>query len=289
MNHVQLKAFHTVAETGGFSAAAKILELTQPAVTLQVQALEQFYNTKLFKRRGRKTEITASGKMLLNLSKRIFSLEDEAHTLLSSFGSLEVGLLKVAATSSLPSLPILSAFRVQYPAIHFSFATIPAEMIEEEVLDFRADIAIHHVPTEDKRLFSVKIEEAPLKLAVSKKHPWSKRKTVALDEIKDQMIIIPFDLEAAPKIRGHWSKLIQYEESHVLTFQNKEIGREAVANDLGITLFTETDIRWDQRIHAIDIKDGCLKEATYITCLAGEQRSRLISSFFEIATQPSGP
>ena len=265
MNHVQLKAFHAVAESGGFSTAAKILGLTQPAVTLQVQALEQSYNTKLFKRRGRKTEITASGKLLLNLSKRIFSLEDEAHTLLSSLGSLEVGLLKIVATSSLRSLSILSAFQAQYPGIDFSFTTVSTETIDEEVLDFRADIAIHHIPTEDKRLFCLKIEEAPLKLAVSKKHPWSTKKVMKLDEITDQMIIFPFDLETAREIRGHWSKLIRYEEEQILSLQNKEIGREAVANDLGIAFFTEKDIHWDKRIHAIDIRDKRLKEATYRT------------------------
>ncbi|WP_339631799.1 LysR substrate-binding domain-containing protein [uncultured Sneathiella sp.] len=287
MNHVQLKAFHAVAESGGFSNAAKILGLTQPAVTLQVQALEQSYNTKLFKRRGRKTEITASGKLLLNLSKRIFSLEDEAHTLLSSLGSLEVGLLKIVATSSLRSLSILSAFQAQYPGIDFSFTTVSTETIDEEVLDFRADIAIHHIPTEDKRLFCLKIEEAPLKLAVSKKHPWSTKKVMKLDEITDQMIIFPFDLETAREIRGHWSKLIRYEEEQILSLQNKEIGREAVANDLGIAFFTEKDIHWDKRIHAIDIRDKRLKEATYITCLAEERSSHLISSFVETATQLS--
>mgnify|MGYP003665169822 FL=1 len=284
MNHVQLKAFHAVAESGGFSTAAKILGLTQPAVTLQVKALEQSYNTKLFKRRGRKTEITASGRLLLNLSKRIFSLEEEAHTLLSSLGSLEIGFLKIVATSSLPSLSFLSAFQAQYPGIHFSFTTISTEIVDEEVLDFRADVAIHHAPTKDKRLFCLKVEEAPLKLAVSKKHPWSKKKVMALDDIKDQVIILPFDLDAVREIRGHWSKFIHNEDEQFLNMKNKEIGREAVANNLGIAFFTETDIRWDKRIHTIEIKDERLKEDTYITCLAEERNSRLISSFLAAAT-----
>ena len=171
MNHAQLKAFHAVAEAGGFSAAAKILGLTQPTVTLQVQALEQNYNTKLFIRRGRRTEITASGKLLLNLSKRIFGLEEEAHTLLSSLDALEAGELKIAATSSLFSLPLVSAFHEKYPAIRLSFLTIDPQQLEEEILDFRSDIAIHQTPPLDKKLFSLKIHESTPKLAVSIKHP----------------------------------------------------------------------------------------------------------------------
>lgn len=284
MNHAQLKAFHAVAETGGFSAAAKILGLTQPAVTLQVQALEQAYNTKLFKRRGRKTEITTSGKMLLRVSKKIFSLEDEAHTLLSSLDSMEAGHLNIAATSSIRALPLLSAFQGKYPKIRLSFLTIPAVQIEKEILEFRADIAIQHVPPDDNRLFALKIDEAPLKLAVSKNHPWSKKQTVTLKELTDQRIILSSDLYAANKTRGHWSSQFNFKAKQTLTLQSREIGREAVANDLGIGFFTDMDIRWDDRINGIEIEDSPLTEATYIVGHEEEQQSSLISSFLETIT-----
>ncbi len=281
MNHAQLKAFHAVAKTGGFSSAAKMLGLTQPAVTLQVQALEQSYNTKLFRRHGRKTEITSSGEMLLKLTKRIFSLEDEAHTLLSSLDSLETGHLNVVATSSIRALPLLSVFQTKYPNIRLSFLTIPAHQIEKEILNFRANIAIQHVPPEDNRLFGQKIEEVPLKLAVSKDHPWSQKQTVALKELKDQIIIMSPDLEAAGKTRGHWSTYFDYSTKQTLKLHSEEIGREAVANDLGIAFFTETDIRWDDRIHGIEIEDTRLKEVTYVICLEEDRQSRLIASFFD--------
>ena len=287
MNHAQLKAFHAVAETGGFSAAAKTLGLTQPAVTLQVQALEQSYNTKLFRRHGRRTEITSSGKLLLKISKRIFSLEEEAHTLLSSLDALKVGHLEVVATSSMRALPLLSPFQTEFPNVRLSFMTIPAYRIESEILEFRADIAIQNAVPDDSRLFYQKIEEAPLKLAVSKAHPWSQKQTIGLKELKDQMLIMPVELETADKIRGHWSSYVNHDAKQTLTFQSKEIGREAVANDLGIAFFTESDIRWDERIHGIEIEDERLKEATYIICLKEERQSRLIASFLESITENS--
>ncbi|MBO0334232.1 LysR family transcriptional regulator [Sneathiella sp. CAU 1612] len=288
MNHAQLKAFHAVAETGGFSAAAKILGLTQPAVTLQVQALEQAYNTKLFKRRGRKTEITTSGKLLLRVAKKIFSLEEEAHTLLSSLDSIEAGQLNIAATSSIPALPLLSKFQAKHPKIRLSFLAIPAVRIEKEVLEFRADIAIQHVPPDDNGLFSVKIAEAPLKLAVSKDHPWSKKKSVALNELTDQKIIMSSDLYAARKNQEHWSSQFTIKAQQILTLQSREIGREAVANNLGVAFFTDLEIRWDGRIHGIEIEDTPLTEATYLLCLKEDQQSSLISSFVEMVPASGG-
>ncbi|MCF8466130.1 MAG: LysR family transcriptional regulator [Sneathiella sp.] len=284
MNHAQLKAFHAVAKAGGFSAAAKKLGLTQPAVTLQVQALEQSYNTKLFTRRGRKTEITPSGMMLLNLSKRIFSLEEEAHTLLSSLDTLEVGQLKIASTSSLHSLPLVSAFHEKYPAIRLSFMTINPQKIEEEMLDFRADIAIHQTPPTDKNLFSLKIHEAPLKLAVSTKHPWSTRKSAPLRETRDLTIIFPFDKETMGGEPGHWSHNIPYKEDQALRFESREISREAVANNLGVSYFTEQETLWDRRIHRVDIEDKKLKEATYLICHSEVRHSRLITSFIDVTS-----
>lgn len=283
MNHAQLKAFHAVAETGGFSAAAKMLGLTQPAVTFQIQALEQHYNTKLFRRRGRKTEITASGQLLLSISKRIFSLEQEAENLLASLASLEAGHLKIVATSSLSSLPLVSAFRARYPEILVSYRTIPSNAIETEIFDFRADIAIHFAPPKDKRLLGLKIEELPLNLAVSKDHPWAEKTSVELADLQNEVIILPFDLETMGRIRGHWSEFVQFERDQAFVLQNKETGREAVANGLGMTFFTDRDIRWDDRIHAIDVNDGRMKEATYMICLADERESPIIASFFNSA------
>lgn len=201
--------------------------------------------------------------------------------LLASLDSLKAGQLNVVATSSLRALQLLSTFQAKYPNIRLSFLTMPAQQIEKEILNFRADIAIQHAPPEDNRLFGQKIEETPLKLAVSKDHPWSQKKTVTLKELKGQIIIMPSDLEADSKARGHWSRYINSSAHQILTLQSKEIGREAVANDLGIAFFTETDIRWDERIHGIEIEDTCLKEATYITCLEEERQSRLIASFFD--------
>ena len=175
MNHVQLKAFHAVAETGGFSAAAKTLGLTQPAVTLQIQALEQAYNTKLFQRRGRRTEITASGELLLEIARKMLRLEEEAQRLLCSLGSLEAGQLSVITSSSLNSLPLVAAFQAQYPGIRITFQTTTADSIEKNILDFRANLAVHHAPPSDRRLFGVKVAEEPLKVAVARKNPWARR------------------------------------------------------------------------------------------------------------------
>jgi len=75
----------------------------------------------------------------------------------------------------------------------------------------------------------------------------------------------------------------------MLKFQNKELGREAVANNLGVSLFTEREASANQRIQLVDIKGKSLKTAVYIVCLEEKPGSRLISSFFETALEADNP
>lgn len=283
MNHAQLRAFHAVAENKGFSAAARSLGLTQPALTLQVQALEQIYNTKLFIRRGRKTDITPSGKMLLNLSRRIFSLEKEAHTLLSSLEALKIGHLKIAAPSSILALQIASAFQEKYPEITFGLTTGPYKTIIEGLLDYRVDVAFFDSPPTDDHYRYQKIFDEPIKIAVSKNHAWHSRDAVEICELEGQRVIISVNEIAKKQNRNHWSYNIKYNKSDLSIVENREIVREAVANNLGVTYLTEREASGDTRIRLLELKDKKLRMEIFAICLAERRDTQLISRFLEVA------
>jgi len=56
ISYTQLRSFHAVAGTGGFTAASKVLHVGQPTITAQVRTLEEFYGVELFHRRGRRVD-----------------------------------------------------------------------------------------------------------------------------------------------------------------------------------------------------------------------------------------
>ncbi|MEH6525035.1 MAG: LysR substrate-binding domain-containing protein [Sneathiella sp.] len=284
MNHAQLRAFHAVAENKGFSAAARNLGLTQPALTLQVQALEQNYNTKLFTRRGRKTHMTAPGKMLLNLSRRIFSLEKEAHTLLSSLETLKIGHLKIAAPSSIHALQAAAAFQEKYPEITIGFTTGPYKKIDEEILDYRADIAFFDTPPVNNQYYYQKIYDEPLKVAISHRHPWSGRESVSISELQDQRTIISINETTNGQKRDHWSHHVKYNKDDLVIVENREISREAVANNMGVSYFTPTEVSGDNRILLLELEEQSLRMEIFGICLAERRDSQIISKFFEVSS-----
>ena len=109
MNSTQLKAFHAVARLGGFTAAARALGLTQPALTHQVRGLEKAYDVQLFHRVGRSVTLTDSGEVLHGLTQRIFALEAEAEEFLRSVGGFETGRVRIAADGPYHVMSIVTA------------------------------------------------------------------------------------------------------------------------------------------------------------------------------------
>ena len=74
MTPTQLRAFHLVAESGSFSAAARASGLSQPNLSGQVTALEKAYGVRLFDRRGRTIVPTETGRQLHGLTTRLMAL-----------------------------------------------------------------------------------------------------------------------------------------------------------------------------------------------------------------------
>jgi LysR family transcriptional regulator, transcriptional activator of the cysJI operon len=123
LENFRLKVFRAVAEHLNFRKAAEQLFLTQPAVTLQIKALENDLGTRLFDRTGGKITLTQQGLLLLDYAKKLASIATEAEQdLVRSEGSVSGELVLGASTTiSQYVLPrLLGAFQNEYPKIHFS-------------------------------------------------------------------------------------------------------------------------------------------------------------------------
>jgi LysR family transcriptional regulator, low CO2-responsive transcriptional regulator len=73
-----LRTFHAVAEHRGFTAAANALGIGQPTVTTQIKELEERYGVELLLRRGRRVVLTEVGVALLEITRRLMNLSEEA-------------------------------------------------------------------------------------------------------------------------------------------------------------------------------------------------------------------
>ena len=93
MEH-KLKIFCTVAETKSFSKTSEIIHLTQPAVSLQIQAIEEKYETKLFDRSSSTVTLTPAGEILYKYAKEILMLYVSAEKAIGK----QTGIIKGSIT-----------------------------------------------------------------------------------------------------------------------------------------------------------------------------------------------
>ena len=116
MEH-KLRVFCTVAETKSFSKTSEIIHLTQPAVSLQIQALEEKYETKLFDRSSSTVTLTPPGEVLYKYAKEILTLYASAEKAIGKHTGLLKGSLTVGAGSNIGNY-ILPSVITDFKNIH---------------------------------------------------------------------------------------------------------------------------------------------------------------------------
>ena len=106
LNLGYLATFRLVHQRGSFSAAADVLGLSQPAVSLQIRQLEQFLQTRLVERTGRGIKATAAGETLLAHGERIQQVVDDAIRAVNAFSHDVSGTITLGtgATACIPAL-----------------------------------------------------------------------------------------------------------------------------------------------------------------------------------------
>jgi LysR family transcriptional regulator, transcriptional activator of the cysJI operon len=138
LENFRLKVFRTVAQHLSFRKAAEHLFITQPAVTLQIKALEEDLGVRLFDRRGNQIFLTAQGTRLLRYAKRMETLVAKAEQEISNgegqlSGELSLGASTTIAQYVLPRL--IGAFLVENPRVRLSLQSGNTELVVQLLLD----------------------------------------------------------------------------------------------------------------------------------------------------------
>ncbi|TXL82344.1 LysR family transcriptional regulator [Vineibacter terrae] len=155
LNLDQLRTLIEVIEQGSFSAAARQLNLTQPAVSLQIRELEQRFGVSLIERMGKTVHATTPGRELVEHAHRIFRECDFAASAMRRYrdgwvGRVHVGTTNTALTYQLP--PILRRLRQEHPGIELLVTNMPTRDTLENIIQNRMDLGLVTLPVDDTHL-----------------------------------------------------------------------------------------------------------------------------------------
>ncbi len=187
--------FIEVASNLSFSKAGEVLFISQPAISKHIKALESFYKTTLFERKGHAIHLTQGGHLLLNRlkeAKKIQSqLEFELSVLkdhLKAKGQLKLGASTTVALYIIPK--ILSAFHQKYPEVKISLLNRNTDTITKALIDQDIDIGIVEGKKKNSAILYQPFITDEVVAVCSAKSPISKKKTLTIQEIQHYPIVL---------------------------------------------------------------------------------------------------
>ena len=175
MNRNHLALFRAVALAGGFSRAAEVVHISQPAISMQVAELEESFGTPLFDRLPRGVRLTDAGNMLLAYAQRIAALEGAAERAMHELRGLARGRLALGASKTIGGylLPaVLGEFRRRHPGVELQLVIDNTETIKTRLIDGTLDLALTEgMPPPDAELSTRAFREDELIVIAPVHHP----------------------------------------------------------------------------------------------------------------------
>ena len=287
MNFTQLKSFHAVATAGGFTKAAKLLGVSQPALTIQVRALEETYGVSMFHRKSQGVVLTELGRKLFRVTSRIFGLVSEAEDLVAAEAALKEGHLKVGADGPYFVMDLLAEFTARYPGIRVSAEMGNTETLLQGLSDYRTDVAMLTAVALDPAYYAVPYGYQTVVVFVRRDHEWARRDSIALDELDGQPMILREPTSVTRRILEDALAGTGIAPRVVMELGSREAVREAVAAGLGAGVVLESELGQDDRLHPVAVADSALGCREYVVCLNERRHWRLVPAFLDLAAEMS--
>src|SRR4029079_9258458 len=192
MDTRQLAAFCAVVERRSFSQAAERLGVTQPAVSLQVRALEKRLGTQLLDRSGRRVEPTEAGMRLYRGAERLLALEEQVIAEVGLEGGDEVrGTFELGASTGPGGIVVaqlLCEFAQRHPDLHVTLWVFDTQTIVERVAARELELGVVGAARRHRGVAVEPFSHDPVVLVCPHGHRFAGR-SVSLDELRKGNLI----------------------------------------------------------------------------------------------------
>lgn len=282
----QLRGFCYTAQSGSVSKAAERLYLSQPSVTLQIQALEREFKTTLFERRGPRIALTPEGRTLYELALPLVEQFDALQaTFADRRGRIEQGQLHIAAGEStilyiLP--PFVRQFACDYPEIELKLHNVTGRdglaMVRAGDVEFSVGSMLQ-IPDD--------IEYQPLfsfdpYLITPLGHPLSRKRRVTIEEVAEHPLILP------PRHLATWRVIDLVFQQHNLDYHVQleaggwEVIKKYVELGLGVSILTDVCLTGNEKLAFVPMRKYFPKRTYGVVVRRGKFLSPQAKRFIDL-------
>ncbi|MDB9776922.1 LysR substrate-binding domain-containing protein [Alphaproteobacteria bacterium] len=285
INFSQLRSFHAVAKTGSITQASKLLSVSQPTITKQLQLLESFYQINLINRHARGISLTELGKKLYEITLKIFELEEEAIQLFSSNLNINKGTLVTGTSGSYYIIRLVKEFKKLHPGIKLKIISSNSNSILDDIIDYKIDVGVIGKPLSKNTkstIYSIPYIKQKIVIIAGRGHKFYNKKTISIKELNDLDFI---NRERGSETRSVFEAALAKSETKINSIM--EVERitmvQAVKDNMGLGLISEPEFDNYKDINKIHIIDYDLFTQAYLVCLKKKLSDNLIKAFIDTA------
>ena len=186
-----LAAFLAVATERSFSAAARRLHRTQPAISQAVRRIEDELGERLFDRSSRDGTLTEAGRLLQDYAQRLLGLAGEAQTAIRELQQVRRGRVIMGANEAAVHslLPHIERFAAQHPKVAVEVRRVPSRQIATAVLDRSIDFGVLTFLPADRGVQTILLGGDDIVLLTAPTHRLADRRRVTIEEVGKEVVI----------------------------------------------------------------------------------------------------
>lgn len=282
MSYAQLKAFHAVAQCGGFSKAAAQLSLTQPALSDHVRKLEEAHGVQLFLRNARGAALTDTGRKLYTITERLFEVERQADELLSKAANLEEGQITIGADAAVHILPQINRFMKAFPRIAMRLIAGNSADLIAQLQGFAIDFAVTAERPQNEAVGAIKLRQDKLVVVAPKTYRLSKSKTISVSGLMELPLVLREPGSMTRKLLLAEMQRRGLQAMQVIEIEGREAVCETVAQGLGVAVMSAGEIVSDHRLQVIQFNDWSAQMEEWLLYLRARAELHLIKSFLSL-------
>lgn len=230
----KIRALNAVAEAGSYAAAARLLNISQPAVSRQVRDLETEYAVRLFDRKNGLLHPTPLCAELCDIAERMAEAERNAEKLLRRHNTLVNGKLTIGLGNSMPGMALIAAFHKRYPSVEIAVETGSFEDIISAVITREVDVGVLPDVPKDGRFRRELLMQQSVVAIIHPDHPLCGTGPVTCQRLMQEPLIFRTKGSSTQRVVDRAFQSTGLAPSPLLTLDTRDAVYEAVANGMGI-------------------------------------------------------
>jgi DNA-binding transcriptional LysR family regulator len=249
-----LRTLEAIARHGSFSRAARELNLTQPAVSMQIRGLEQRLGLPLLERVGKRAFPTRGGEVLLAHAARALRELAAGVERLHELRGVVAGRLRLGTSASISIYlmpPALRRFRARYPETELIVVTGNAPEITRAIVGNDLDVGLVSLPVRDRALLVTPFFRDELVAVAPPERAWRRRRSITPVDLAREPLILFESGATLRRVIDGWFHRAGVSPRAPMELGNTEAIKKLVEAGLGLSVTSWFSVRQETRARTL--------------------------------------